>query len=84
MTGADEARAPGATPDKSSWSLASRAVHADDGIAAHRAVAPAMHVSTTFRYSDDPDKLQSWFTEDVSFTLRDGHAQEGGRRLIMY
>lgn len=40
-------------------SLSSRTVHADDFISAHRAVAPAMHVSTTFRYSDDPDELQS-------------------------
>ncbi|KAL6403423.1 cystathionine beta-lyase [Ilyonectria robusta] len=39
-------------------SLASRGVHADDNIAVHRAVAPAMHVSTTFRYSDDPDLLK--------------------------
>lgn len=46
-------------------SLASRAVHADDGISAHRAVAPAMHVSTTFRYHDDPDKLKTWDNVDV-------------------
>ncbi|OAQ98785.1 hypothetical protein LLEC1_05422 [Akanthomyces lecanii] len=39
-------------------SLASRLVHSDDGISTHRAVAPAMHVSTTFRYSDNPDMLQ--------------------------
>lgn len=38
-------------------SLASLLIHADDGISSHRAVAPAMHVSTTFRYNDDPDKL---------------------------
>jgi hypothetical protein len=47
-------------------SLSSRAVHADDGIQAHRAVAPAMHVSTTFRYSDDPEQLKSWDNIDVS------------------
>ncbi|KAK2589968.1 hypothetical protein QQS21_012359 [Conoideocrella luteorostrata] len=40
-------------------SLSSRTVHADDFISAHRAVAPAMHVSTTFKYSNDPDELQS-------------------------
>lgn len=62
--GAD-ARAPEAAPDRASWSLASRAVHADDGIAAHRAIAPALHVSTTFRYSDDPDKLSAWDNSDV-------------------
>ncbi|KAG6274406.1 hypothetical protein E4U48_002576 [Claviceps purpurea] len=38
-------------------SLSSRTVHADDFISTHRAVAPAMHVSTTFRYSDDPEEL---------------------------
>lgn len=37
--------------------LASRAVHADDSISSHRAVAPPMHVSTTFAYSKDPSKL---------------------------
>lgn len=47
-------------------SLASRAVHADDGIQSHRAVAPAMHVSTTFRYSDEPENLKSWDNVDVS------------------
>ncbi|PCD45710.1 hypothetical protein AU210_001142 [Fusarium oxysporum f. sp. radicis-cucumerinum] len=45
-------------------SLASRAVHADEGIQSHRAVAPAMHVSTTFRYSDDPDALKAWDNTD--------------------
>lgn len=48
-------------------SLSSRAVHADDHIAYHRAVAPAMHVSTTFRYSDDPDMLESWNNVNVSW-----------------
>ncbi len=38
-------------------SLASRAVHADDYISTHRAVAPAVHVSTTFRYSGDAATL---------------------------
>ncbi|KAG5973549.1 hypothetical protein E4U55_000420, partial [Claviceps digitariae] len=38
-------------------SLSSRTIHADDFISAHRAVAPAMHVSTTFRYSSEVDEL---------------------------
>lgn len=46
--------------------LSSRAVHADDAIASHRAVAPAMHVSTTFRYHHDPDQLQPCSNLDVS------------------
>lgn len=50
-------------------SLASRAVHADNGIQSHRAVAPAMHVSTTFRYNDDPDALKAWDNTDVSADL---------------
>lgn len=52
-------------------SLSSKGVHADDRIAAHRAVAPAMHVSTTYRYSDDPTQLKhtgdpDWHNSDVS------------------
>ncbi|KAM5353364.1 hypothetical protein ACJ41O_000014 [Fusarium nematophilum] len=38
-------------------SLSSKAVHADDYINSHRAVAPPIHVSTTFRYDSDPDNL---------------------------
>ncbi|KAH8647514.1 pyridoxal phosphate-dependent transferase [Ilyonectria robusta] len=49
--------APGARSHNEALSLASRAVHADDHISAHRAVAPAMHVSTTFRYNNDPKRL---------------------------
>ncbi|KAK4187983.1 Cys/Met metabolism PLP-dependent enzyme-domain-containing protein [Podospora australis] len=41
-------------------SLASRSVHADDYINNHQAVAPPMHVSTTFRYNRDPDQLRPW------------------------
>ncbi|PHH60059.1 hypothetical protein CDD81_2145 [Ophiocordyceps australis] len=55
--------APNAQHD-ASQSLATRAVHADHGIAAHRAVAPAMHVSTTFCYTDDADKLDPQNTTD--------------------
>ncbi|PNP77398.1 hypothetical protein FNYG_09274 [Fusarium nygamai] len=53
-------------------SLASRAVHADEGIQSHRAVAPAMHVSTTFRYSNDPDALKAWDNTDPNNPL-DSH-----------
>lgn len=54
---------------KSKLSLASRLVHADDGISTHRAVAPAMHVSTTFRYNDDPDQLQPEIYTDASLDI---------------
>lgn len=47
----------GIGPANAELSLATLSVHADEGISAHRAIAPAMHVSTTFRYSDDPDEL---------------------------
>ncbi|KAK2610559.1 hypothetical protein N8I77_003978 [Diaporthe amygdali] len=45
-------------------SLSSLAMHADDYINSHRAVAPALHVSTTFRYNSDPDKLRAWDNTD--------------------
>ncbi|KAI1356906.1 Cys/Met metabolism PLP-dependent enzyme-domain-containing protein [Xylaria sp. FL0043] len=38
-------------------SLSSQTVHADDFLNSHAAVAPPMHVSTTFRYSRNPDDL---------------------------
>jgi hypothetical protein len=46
-------------------SMASRSVHADDHANDHAAVAPPMHVSTTFRYNDNPDKLVPWSDIDV-------------------
>ncbi|TQV96783.1 cystathionine beta-lyase [Cordyceps javanica] len=55
LHGADDTSNP---QEVTGLSLSSRLVHADDGISTHRAVAPAMHVSTTFRYSDDPETLQ--------------------------
>lgn len=46
-------------PDRQpQWSLATQTVHADDPMNSYTDVAPALHVSTTFRYSDDPDKLK--------------------------
>jgi cystathionine gamma-synthase len=47
-------------------SLASRSVHADDYTNTHTAVAPPMHVSTTFRYPRNPDELVAWSEVDVS------------------
>ena len=55
--------------NKQEWSMASRLVHADDHIATHRAVAPAMHVSTTFRYNDDPSQLVPENYTDVRISL---------------
>jgi hypothetical protein len=68
-----EKKAAGASPDQLTaafgrqLSLASRAIHADDYTNTHPAVAPPMHVSTTFRYSDNPDKLLPWADMDVSY-----------------
>lgn len=45
-------------------SLSSLSVHADDYINNHRAVAPPLHTSTTFRYDDDPDRLRVWDNTD--------------------
>lgn len=47
-------------------SLASRSVHADDYINNHQAVAPPLHVSTTFRYSRNPDDLKQWENLNVN------------------
>ncbi|ROW11229.1 hypothetical protein VMCG_01309 [Cytospora schulzeri] len=44
--------------------LSSLSVHADDYINNHRAVAPPLHVSTTYRYNSDPDKLAAWDNTD--------------------
>ncbi|KAI1460181.1 cystathionine gamma-synthase [Annulohypoxylon moriforme] len=45
-------------------SMSSRAMHADDYINNHKAVAPPIHVSTTFRYDSDPDKLEHGLNND--------------------
>ncbi|KAK3395669.1 pyridoxal phosphate-dependent transferase [Sordaria brevicollis] len=41
-------------------SMSSLSIHADDYINNHQAVAPPMHVSTTFRYAENPDDLRPW------------------------
>ena len=45
--------------------LSSRAIHADDYINNHQAVAPPLHVSTTYRYSDDPEQLENLLNVSV-------------------
>ncbi|KAI3316770.1 PLP-dependent transferase [Xylariaceae sp. AK1471] len=39
-------------------SLSAQTVHADDFLNSHQAVAPPMHVSTTYRYSRNPEDLK--------------------------
>ncbi|KAM0720378.1 hypothetical protein Q7P37_004514 [Cladosporium fusiforme] len=56
-------------PDQSlSYSLSTLGVHGDDPINASTDVAPALHVSTTFRYSNDPSKLNP--TDDLDIPDR--------------
>ncbi|TVY64354.1 putative trans-sulfuration enzyme [Lachnellula suecica] len=57
----------------SSLSLSSRTVHADDFLNAGQDVAPPMHVSTTFRYNRDPDKLRPIATLDPEHPAIEGH-----------
>src|SRR5689334_18964350 len=70
-----EKKADGAGPEQLTaafgrqLSLASRSVHADDYANTHPAVAPPLHVSTTFRYSENPDELVPWSDIDVSERL---------------
>ena len=53
----------------SNLSLSSLAIHADDFLNVNQDVAPALHVSTTFRYSGDPDKLVPHHQLDVRGSL---------------
>jgi hypothetical protein len=46
-----------ASQGMSGLSLSSQSIHADDFLNVNQDVAPALHVSTTFRYSSNPDKL---------------------------
>ncbi|KAI0381990.1 PLP-dependent transferase [Hypomontagnella monticulosa] len=53
-------------------SLSAQTIHADDFLNSHPAVAPPMHVSTTFRYSNNPDDLQRWVNINPS-NAHDSH-----------
>ncbi|KAK7951258.1 Cys/Met metabolism PLP-dependent enzyme-domain-containing protein [Apiospora aurea] len=53
-------------------SLSAQAIHADDFLSSHQAVAPPMHVSTTFRYSDNPDELSPWHNPNPA-NIHDSH-----------
>lgn len=44
-------------PKQPNYSLGTIGIHADDPLDHETDVAPALHVSTTFRYHSDPDKL---------------------------
>ncbi|RAL62384.1 hypothetical protein DID88_004950 [Monilinia fructigena] len=61
------------TPDHrfSSLSLSSQTIHADDFLNKGQDVAPPLHLSTTFRYSNNPDDL-------VALSELDPHASQEG------
>lgn len=46
------------------------AIHADDPLNVVTDVAPPLHVSTTFRYSDDPNDLHAWADYSVRICLQ--------------
>jgi cystathionine gamma-synthase len=48
---------PNGVAPTSQLSLSTLAIHSDDVLNVVPDVAPAMHVSTTFRYSKEPEKL---------------------------
>ncbi|KAI0135218.1 cystathionine gamma-synthase [Daldinia grandis] len=64
VVGIDETEAPVTATALASrfqhLSLSAQTIHADDFLNSHQSVAPPMHVSTTFRYNDDPDELKPW------------------------
>lgn len=47
------------------YSPSTLGVHGDDGLNTSTDVAPAMHVSTTYRYPSNPDKLVPFSMDDV-------------------
>jgi cystathionine gamma-synthase len=49
----------------SHYSASTLAVHGDDPLNDSTDVAPAMHVSTTYRYPEDPEKLVPFSMDDV-------------------
>ncbi|KAG9248266.1 pyridoxal phosphate-dependent transferase [Calycina marina] len=61
------------TEQASSLSLSSQAVHADDFLNSGQDVAPPLHVSTTYRYNNDPSKLKTWAEKDAD----NSHEGEG-------
>ena len=45
--------------------ITTRAIHADDFVSPHRAIAPGMHTAVNFRYARDPDELVPEENKDV-------------------
>jgi hypothetical protein len=53
-------------------SLSSKTIHADDFLNKGQDVAPPLHVSTTFRYSNKPDALIPVAERDVCLPVKSG------------
>lgn len=49
--------------------LATKAIHADDFVSPHRAIAPGMHTAVNFRYARDPEELVPEENKDVRTQL---------------
>lgn len=66
MNGSNPDAQPAIPPTKApAYSPSTLGVHADDALNSTTDVAPALHVSTTFRYASDPDKLVPIHDTDV-------------------
>lgn len=49
--------------------FSTQAVHADDFVSPHRAIAPAMHSAVNYRYARNPDDLVEMENDDVLILL---------------
>jgi hypothetical protein len=65
VTGKEYLEVQDPSPAMSKLSVSSQAIHADDYLNSGQDVAPPIHVSTTYRYSSNPDKLLPWDEYDV-------------------
>ncbi|KAH7195092.1 hypothetical protein BKA60DRAFT_601503 [Fusarium oxysporum] len=61
----------------SSMGMATRAIHADDFLSPHHAIAPAIHATVCYRYSRNPDNLVPKVTDDLNAPF-DSHAYARG------
>ncbi|EME46916.1 cystathionine gamma-synthase-like protein [Dothistroma septosporum NZE10] len=69
-------------PETSSkLSLATLGVHADDAIQSYTDVAPALHVSSTFRYPRNPDDLKTESEVDVNNVFPAGGPTKGDAHI---
>src|SRR4051812_10002818 len=74
MNGSNPDSVPSIPPTKApNYSAATLGVHADDILNDSTDVAPALHVSTTFRYTSDPDQLIPISEKEVSFHRKHHH-----------